>query len=94
LSETRSPYSAKEVAALIGVSDRTVRRWIAEGQLPARRYGRQLRIAAEDIDRFVDRAGFEDSLHQISDQAFAEDWDNDLDAAYDTWESIYGAQPG
>ncbi len=46
--------SAKEVATLLGVSLRTVRRWIAEGTLPAARLGGVVRIRRADLDRRLD----------------------------------------
>lgn len=44
--------SITQAAALLGVSTRTIRRWIAAGELPATRIGpKLLRIHTEDIDR-------------------------------------------
>lgn len=64
------PFSMKiwmttsDVADLLQVSERTVRRWIADGRLPARRIVRQLRIHRKEIDRIMFRArdgeGFDD----------------------------------
>ena len=45
--------SAKEVASLVGVSLRTVRRWIAEGTLPAARVGGVVRIRRRDLERVL-----------------------------------------
>lgn len=42
-------YSIEEVADLLRVSPRTVRRWIKAGQLRAHRFGRTMRIACEDL---------------------------------------------
>jgi excisionase family DNA binding protein len=36
------------------VSDKTVRRLIARGELHAHRIGRQLRISEEELRRFID----------------------------------------
>ncbi len=42
-------YSIKKVAAALDVSEKTVRRMIARGELRAHRVGRQLRIAESDL---------------------------------------------
>jgi excisionase family DNA binding protein len=54
---TREPdLSPDEVAKIRGVSGRTVRRWIAEGRLPAYRVGpRLIRIKAEDLEKAMRR---------------------------------------
>lgn len=45
-----------EVAAHLKVHDRTVLRWIHEGDLPAYRVGRrQIRLTPQDVDDFVHR---------------------------------------
>lgn len=41
--------SVKEVAALFRICPKTVRRWIAAGELPATRLGRDHRIARSDL---------------------------------------------
>lgn len=43
----RSYRTAAEVASELGVSLRTVRRWVADGRLPATRVGRSVRIPAD-----------------------------------------------
>jgi len=48
--------SIAEVAALLGVSTRTVRRLIAGGDLLAHRIGRSLRISEADLSAFLARA--------------------------------------
>ena len=42
-----------DVAEFCRVSERTVRRWIKAGELPAIRLGRQWRIAKKDLERFL-----------------------------------------
>jgi excisionase family DNA binding protein len=42
-----------DVADICRVSTKTVRRWIKAGDLVAIRLGNQLRIAPEDLDRFI-----------------------------------------
>ena len=46
-------YSIAEVAARIGVSSRSVRRWIKSGDLIAHRFGGAVRIAETDLRAFL-----------------------------------------
>lgn len=48
--------TAPQVAEHCAVSLRTVRRWIAEGDLPALRLGRSIRIHGTDLERLLARA--------------------------------------
>ena len=43
----------KEVASYCQVDEKTIRRWIAAGDLHAFRLGRQLRISEHELRRFV-----------------------------------------
>jgi excisionase family DNA binding protein len=43
----------KDVAAICGVSVKTVRRWIAASELPAARLGNQWRIRPKDLQHFI-----------------------------------------
>jgi excisionase family DNA binding protein len=45
--------SVEETAEQLAVSTKTIRRWIARGQLHYHRFGRQIRIAEEDLRAFV-----------------------------------------
>ena len=45
---------AAEVAERCGVSLRTVRRWIAAGDLVEHRLGRLVRVAEADLERFLE----------------------------------------
>lgn len=45
-----------EAARILSCSERTVKRRLAEGSLPAIRFGRSVRIHPEDLARFI-RAG-------------------------------------
>jgi excisionase family DNA binding protein len=50
-------YTTQEVAELLKVTPRTVQDWIRTGKLPAMRYGRVLRIRAEDLAKFGQAIG-------------------------------------
>jgi excisionase family DNA binding protein len=47
-------YTVSQVAALLAVSSRSVRRWIAAGELLAHKFGRQVRISEIDLRAFVE----------------------------------------
>lgn len=54
-SITRRLVSLADTADALAVSTRTVRRYIADGQLEAVRLGRKtLRIKVDSIERFID----------------------------------------
>ncbi len=44
-----SEYRVKDVARLLGVSDDTVRRWVDDGSLQARKDGNRIRIAGTSV---------------------------------------------
>ena len=46
-------YTVAQVADMVGVSTRSVRRWVAAGELLAHRFGRQVRIAETDLRAFL-----------------------------------------
>lgn len=48
-------YTIAEVADLLVVSTRTVRRWISDRELLAHKFGRQVRISEIDLRAFVER---------------------------------------
>jgi excisionase family DNA binding protein len=47
---------AEDVARHCRVDIRTVRRWIANGDLPVLRLGRAVRITENDLERFLQRS--------------------------------------
>jgi excisionase family DNA binding protein len=54
-STTRRLISIAEAAEILGVSTKTVRRFIASGDLEAVRLARRtIRIKTESLDRFID----------------------------------------
>jgi excisionase family DNA binding protein len=46
-------FSVEQIAKLVGISGRTVRRWIDDKQLPVHRLGRLIRISETDFIAFV-----------------------------------------
>ena len=48
-------YTVAEIADMLVVSLRTVRRWIAEKELLAHKFGRQVRISEIDLRAFLER---------------------------------------
>jgi excisionase family DNA binding protein len=46
--------SSAEAAARLGITPRTLYRFIDEGQLPAYRFGRVIRLKATEVDAFID----------------------------------------
>ncbi len=57
LSQQPSPgtkhfFTLADVAERYDVNARTVRRWVVAGELIAHRFGRQLRVSAQDLKTF------------------------------------------
>lgn len=53
-STRRAPLlTIKEAAEVFHVSTKTVRRWIAAGDLRAHQLGRQWRIGSDEVERFL-----------------------------------------
>jgi excisionase family DNA binding protein len=46
-------FTISEVAEMLRVSTRTVRRWIDDGKLVAHRFGSAVRIAESDLRAFI-----------------------------------------
>lgn len=44
-----------ELADYLKIDKRTVHRWLAEGQIPARKIGRQVRFVESEIVKWLDR---------------------------------------
>ncbi|GAB2206642.1 hypothetical protein ROS1_34590 [Roseibium sp. ROS1] len=53
----RTHYSASEIADALGKTERTVRRWIAEGSLPSVKIGGSRLVAVAEFNRLL---GIED----------------------------------
>jgi len=48
--------SPSDAAALLGVSYSTVHRLISEGEIPAKRFRRTLKIPADGLQKYIDRS--------------------------------------
>ena len=48
--------STKEAASRLGLTTRTVYRLIDDGQIPAYKFGRVIRLQARDVDNFINGA--------------------------------------
>jgi len=46
-------HTVTQVAEILGVSTRTIRRWIADHELAVHRFGSAVRIAAADLKVFL-----------------------------------------
>ncbi len=58
MASTQQPkmVSAESLAAQLGVSEQTVRRWIERGDLPAEKHGRTFMVSREDAEQLWLRA--------------------------------------
>ncbi|MBW2066292.1 MAG: helix-turn-helix domain-containing protein [Deltaproteobacteria bacterium] len=52
---TGSPFTVKEAADYLGVSERTLKKWIEEGKIRCRRVGRRKVIDQKEIEAFKER---------------------------------------
>jgi excisionase family DNA binding protein len=53
ISRAPSFHTVAQVADQLGVSPKTIRRWIGREELRVHHLGRQLRISAEDLAAFL-----------------------------------------
>ena len=47
-------YTVREIAALLGMTERYIRKLVADGDLPAYKIGRSVRVPAESLSAFLD----------------------------------------
>ena len=92
-------YTLEEAASLLKLHPQTLRRWIREGKLPAKRFGKQFRLRSEDLERAAQPAKPKDSeesshFDQMALAALADLWDNKEDAIYDDWRTLYSTTEG
>lgn len=91
---TETYYTLEEAAKLLKLHPQTLRRWIRQGKLPAKRFGKQFRLSLQDIEQAAQPPkGKEDErFAQMALASLAELWDNEEDAVYDHWEELYGVE--
>lgn len=53
MAATADLRTVSEVAEILKVHEKTVRRWISEGRIPVVRIGRLIRIDAAALDEFL-----------------------------------------
>lgn len=46
-------YTVKDIIEMLSVSERTVRRWIADGKLESIKIGGQIRITNDGLNKFI-----------------------------------------
>ena len=49
----RTHYSPSEIAAAVGKTERTIRRWIADGTLPSVKIGGSRLVPAAELNRLL-----------------------------------------
>ena len=59
MSERIHWMSTKEAAEHLGVTLRSLYRFIDEGSLPAYRFGRVIRLKQDDVERFIEQCRIE-----------------------------------
>ena len=96
---TETYYTLEEAAGMLKLHPQTLRRWIRQGKLPAKRYGKQFRLRREDFEQVArsnaPQASEEtDHFDQLALASMAELWDNEEDAIYDNWRTLYNVTEG
>jgi excisionase family DNA binding protein len=46
-------FTQREVAEIVGVTERTVRKWIKSGHLPTHKIGRRDKVFIDDLERAI-----------------------------------------
>ena len=46
-------YSTRQIAKILNLKTLTIRRWIEKGELPAYKFGKELRIDKVEFEKFV-----------------------------------------
>jgi excisionase family DNA binding protein len=95
---TATYYTLEESAKLLKLHPQTLRRWIRQGRLRAKRFGKQFRLRLEDIEQAAQpifpEAGVLSHFDRMALASLAQLWENEEDAVYDDWKEIYDAKEG
>ena len=70
LPRTAHSLTVKEVAEFVRAHPKTIRRWIAKGDLPATCIGRDWRIARVDLNAFMNAKGVRGLVNVLESGAF------------------------
>jgi len=85
-----------EAAKLLKLHPQTLRRWIHQGKLSARRIGRQFRLPADELETILRPipidAGEMMPMERAAWAGLEDLWDNEEDAIYDDWKKLYGVK--
>jgi len=46
-------YTTKQIAKMLNLKTVTIRRWIDKGELPAYKFGKELRIDKREFEKFI-----------------------------------------
>lgn len=80
--------STLKAANRMGITTRTLYRFIDRGELPAYRFGRVIRLRLDDVDGFIEQSRVEPgSLEHLYPEARPDDPDEDDDLGEDGGES-------
>lgn len=87
--------TVSEACSYLKVTRATLYRWAREGKLRLHKLGpRSTRIRRSELDTMsqAEAPRESDGWARLSEESFARDWENDLDAAYDKWREHYGVR--
>ncbi|MGQ0618168.1 MAG: helix-turn-helix domain-containing protein [Acidimicrobiia bacterium] len=59
MADETSWLSTAEAAKRLGITPRTLYRFIDQGDIPAYRFGRVIRLKVDEVDAFIDRCRIE-----------------------------------
>ena len=92
----RPLMTVAEAAELLKLHPQTLRRWIHQGKLSARRIGRQFRLPAHELETILQPSQIDAAemtpLERAAWAGLGDLWDNEEDAIYDDWKKLYGVK--
>jgi excisionase family DNA binding protein len=91
-----SLITVAEAAKLLKLHPQTLRRWIHQGKLSARRIGRQFRLPADELETILQPNQIDAAemtpLERAALAGLGDLWGNAEDAIYDDWKKLYGVK--